>query len=70
MIDPENTEFTRARELASEDFDGHTDFRNLSPEQRLQWLSDIMDFHISASLLRSQLMEKVSINDLHPGIDA
>ena len=32
-------------ELKSEDFDGHTDFRNLTPEQKLTWLSQAVQFY-------------------------
>lgn len=29
---------------APSDFDGHTDFRRLTPEQRLEWLSQVVQF--------------------------
>jgi hypothetical protein len=29
-----------------EDFDGHTEFRKMSPEQRLRWLSEGAKFFI------------------------
>lgn len=32
------------KKLKPSDFDGHTEFRKLTPEQRLRWLSEAVDF--------------------------
>jgi hypothetical protein len=50
-----NADFqTLLEKLTPEDFDGHTDFDKLTPEQRLAWLSDCAQFwhsvHPSAAL--------------------
>jgi len=41
-------EYTRFREtiskLDSRDFDGHTCFKELTPEQRLDWLAELVVF--------------------------
>jgi hypothetical protein len=34
----------RFRDLESADFDGHTEFASMSPEQRLTWLSQVARF--------------------------
>lgn len=31
-------------ESAPEDYDGHTDFKTLSPEERLDWLFELAEF--------------------------
>jgi hypothetical protein len=33
------------KSLKPEDFDGHTEFRALSPEQKLMWLSQAVQFY-------------------------
>lgn len=38
--------------LRPEDFDGHTEFDRLTPEQRLMWLSQTVQFAIAARHLR------------------
>jgi hypothetical protein len=42
------------REPAPEDFDGHTEFDRLSPEQKLLWLSDAARFIHEARRIREQ----------------
>jgi hypothetical protein len=37
--------FTKSiKHLSSEEFDGHTDFLSLSPEDKLTWLSEVARF--------------------------
>ena len=33
------------KSLKPEDFDGHTEFRALSPEQKLMWMSQAVQFY-------------------------
>ena len=43
-----NEEYTKFRETISKldprDFDGHTCFKELTPEQRLEWLAELVIF--------------------------
>lgn len=40
-------EFSRRLEKCSEnDFDGHTEFARLTPEHRLMWLSQAVQFYV------------------------
>jgi hypothetical protein len=40
-----SAEFARAlAQCTSEDFDGHTEFHRLTPEQRLEWLCEAATF--------------------------
>jgi hypothetical protein len=55
------------RELTPEDFDGHTDFDKLTPEQRLQWLSDMLDFMETARQSRRELRDDLSTTDPSAG---
>jgi hypothetical protein len=41
-------------ELLPEHFDGHTEFFALTPEQRLEWLSEIAKFVHLARLLENR----------------
>jgi len=38
--------------LKPEDFDGHTEFHRLTPEQKLMWLSQIAQFVVEARTWR------------------
>ncbi|MCS7211867.1 MAG: hypothetical protein RMI34_02980 [Chloroherpetonaceae bacterium] len=38
--------------LKPEDFDGHTEFHRLTPEQKLMWLSQIAQFVVEARTFR------------------
>jgi hypothetical protein len=42
------------REPDCSDFDGHTEFSRLTPEQRLEWLSGLVMFVYEARKLREQ----------------
>jgi hypothetical protein len=44
--------------LKPEDFDGHTEFHRLTPEQKLMWLSQIAQFVIEARTWRKVPKEK------------
>jgi hypothetical protein len=37
--------------LKPEDFDGHTEFHRLTPEQKLMWLSQIAQFVVEAKVV-------------------
>ncbi|MDY6967640.1 MAG: hypothetical protein SVR08_03140 [Spirochaetota bacterium] len=40
------------RELPDDSFDGHTEFKNLTPEQKLLWLSQAAEFYYSIKKIR------------------
>jgi len=44
--------------IPSSDFDGHTEFKNLSPKQRLEWLSHAVQFAYKYSKNRDKLFPK------------
>jgi hypothetical protein len=37
--------------LKTEDFDGHTDFHKLTPEQKLMWLSQSAQFYYDKDII-------------------
>ena len=39
--------------ISAEHFDGHTEFYRMSPEQRLQWLDDAVDFILTCKTINS-----------------
>jgi hypothetical protein len=45
----------RLATLRPEDFDGHTEFAGLTPEQRLVWLSQVAQFVVIARHTRRSL---------------
>ena len=67
MIDPEKIAFERAQDGTPEDFDGHTDFDKLSPEQRLQWLADMLGFYHEVHRGRDQQKDKAATNEFDAG---
>ncbi len=42
----------KIRQLNPSDFDGHTCFKDLSPEQRLDWLAELVLFVYESSSFR------------------
>ncbi len=44
--------------LKPEDFDGHTEFHRLTPEQKLMWLSQIAQFVVEARSWRKVRKEQ------------
>lgn len=61
-------EFRRILEKCSdEDFDGHTEFANLTPEQRLNWLSQLVQFYVESAGIAQAV--KCSQDSLSSGED-
>jgi hypothetical protein len=41
------------KNLSQEDFDGHTEFNRLTPEQKLAWLSQAVQFYYACGGISS-----------------
>ena len=39
-------------DLKPEDFDGHTEFHRLTPEQKLEWLSQLVQFYYHEDVVK------------------
>ncbi len=56
---PENDEFLKSlNSLKASDFDGHTAFSSMSPEERLMWLSQAAKFFFQNSRSLAAVQEK------------
>jgi len=62
-----NEEYTKFRETISKldprDFDGHTCFKELTPEQRLEWLAELVIFVYESRSYEKQEKIKNELNE-------
>lgn len=50
--------------LTPHDFDGHTEFANLSAEQKLMWLSQVQQFYWEFHGLASNVQPEISLKQI------
>ena len=49
MSEMSESKKSAAVKMVSSDFDGHTDFKSLTPHQKLEWLSGVVQFYFKYS---------------------